>query len=167
MPPRSVQKKKHHYVPVTYLNQFADASGKVFTFKKGENSAPFHVRPREIAFERYYYSQPLPDGGRDNNALEDLFSETESCWPDLVADLTARRNIAPSAHALFNFISLLRVRVPAARDAAELTAAHIAKRKMNALIENGKLRAPPANLGPVDISWHPEFDRGQSQEAEV
>jgi hypothetical protein len=24
-----------------------------------------------------------------------------------------------------------------------------------------------ADLGPVDISWHPEFDRGQSQEAEV
>ena len=30
-----------------------------------------------------------------------------------------------------------------------------------------RVRVPFEFLGPVDISWHPEFDRGQSQEAEV
>jgi len=66
------EKKRHHYIPITYLDKFADDTGKVMAYRKDEVLKPLHVRPSAIAFERYYYSQPLPEGGQDNNTLEDL-----------------------------------------------------------------------------------------------
>ena len=65
------EKKRHHYIPITYLNKFTDNTGKVFAYRQDDVQKPLHLRPNEIAFERYYYSQPLPEGGRDNNTLED------------------------------------------------------------------------------------------------
>ena len=146
------QKKRHHFVPVTFLNKFVDAGGRIFAYRKDDPLPPLHLRPSEIAFERYYYSQPLPEGGRDNNRLEDLFSEVEDHWPSLVDDLTARRDIQDrAAEALFNFISLLRVRGPAARDPAELLLAHITRRQMIHMIDAGEVPPLPAGLTLDDI----------------
>ncbi len=78
-----IQKKRHHYTPITYLNHFADNLGRIYAYRKDDVNTPLHVRPSEIAFERYYYSQPLPDGSRDNNTLEDFFSTIETTWPPL------------------------------------------------------------------------------------
>jgi Protein of unknown function (DUF4238) len=72
------EKKRHHYIPITYLNNFTDAGGRVFAYRKDAPETPLHLRPSEIAFERYYYSQPLPGGWRDNNSLEDGFSTIEA-----------------------------------------------------------------------------------------
>src|SRR5579863_4649650 len=89
------EKKRHHFVPVCYLNGYIGGDGKVFAYRKDEPNSPLHVRPREIAFERYYYSQPLPDGGRDNNTIENFFSTIESTWPRLVERMAQRQNIWP------------------------------------------------------------------------
>jgi hypothetical protein len=70
----SKEKKRHHYIPITYLKNFTDNAGRVFAYRKDEVEPPLYLAPSEIAFERYYYSQPLPDGGRDNNTFEDFFS---------------------------------------------------------------------------------------------
>lgn len=145
------QKKRHHYVPVTYLNRFTDAAGRVFAYRKDGPQKPLHLRPSEIAFERYYYSQPLPDGGQDNNRLEDAFSEVESTWPGIVDDLSLRRDLGDRMSRLFEFIGLLRVRGPAARDPVELYLAHFARRKMLALTANGRLPPLPAGLDFDDI----------------
>ena len=69
-----------------------------------------------IAFERYYYSQPLPEGGRDNNTFEDFFGTIESKWTPLAERLGAgsdATNNFTSAdfEALFMFLGLMRVRV--------------------------------------------------------
>jgi len=147
----SNQKKRHHYVPVTYLNKFADAGGRIYAYRKDGPPPPLHIRPSEIAFERYYYSQPRPEGGQDNNQLENLFSEVETHWPSLIEDLTARRDVEDHAEALFNFISLLRVRGPAARDPVELHLAQIARREMLRMADAGELAPLPANLAFDDI----------------
>lgn len=145
------QKKRHHYVPITYLSRFTDPQGRTFAYQKDDPATPLHVRPREIAFERYYYSQPLPEGGQDNNSLEDLFSQMESHWPGLVDDLAARRDIHNRMEALFQFMGLLRVRVPAARDPVELQMAHFARRKMLRMTADGDLPPLPAGLSFDDI----------------
>ncbi len=146
-----VQKKRHHYVPVAYLNRFADAGGRIYAFRKDDPVKPLHLRPSEIGFERYYYSQPRPEGGQDNNRLEDLFSKIETVWPSLVDDLTAGRDLGNRIEQMCEFIGLLRVRGPAARDPVELYLAHIARRKMMALAESGRLPPPPAGLTFDDI----------------
>lgn len=141
-----VQKKRHHYVPVAYLAKFTDVAGRIYAYRKDDPITPLHVRPSQIAFEKYYYSQPLPEGGQDNNRLEDLFSTVESSWPLLVDDLTTGRDVRDRMELLFQFIGLLRVRGPAARDPVELHLAHIARRMMMRMAANGELQPLPAGL---------------------
>lgn len=145
------QKKRHHYVPITFLNRFTDKGGRVFAYRKDGPQKPLRIRPSEIAFERYYYSQPMPEGGQDNNRLEDLFSEVETQWPGLVDDLSAQRDVHDRAEALFNFISLLRVRGPAARDPVELYLAHKVRRQMRQMADAGSLPPLPAELTMDEI----------------
>ena len=146
------EKKRHHYIPITYLNKFADDTGKVMAYRKDEVLKPLHLRPSEIAFERYYYSQPLPEGGQDNNTLEDFFSTIESTWPPLVDQLRSGSAISSDLEALYTFMGLMRVRVPAARDMVEISLAEHVKATARFLDQAGKLSPKPK--GHEDILDH-------------
>lgn len=145
MPPAQ-DKRRHHYVPVTYLNEFRDASGKVVAYPKDEPTRVFKSKPDRIAYENFYYSQVTPDGRADNNTLEDLFSQVETVWPALLKDLDEGQPLGARAGALFEFISLLRVRVPAARDAVELFDAQAVRMTMRHLDARGDLPPWPTGL---------------------
>jgi hypothetical protein len=73
-------KKRHHFVPKAYLRSFVDARGRVFVYRKDEPVKVLEVDPDATGFERYYYSQPTPEGSFDHNTLEDLFSNLERLW---------------------------------------------------------------------------------------
>jgi hypothetical protein len=102
-----IQKKRHHYVPIAYLNSFTDAAGQLVAYPKDRLGTSFRSKPNGIGFETYYYSQVRPDGGQDNNTLEDMFSEVETPWTPLVADLEADRDITAKLQELFVFIAFL------------------------------------------------------------
>jgi hypothetical protein len=142
-------KKRHHYIPITYLDKFADDAGKATAYRKDEVLKPLHLRPSEIAFERYYYSQPLPEGGRDNNTLENFFSTIESTWPPLVDRLRSGSAIGSDLDALETFMSLMRVRVPATRDMIEMLRGEQVKAAARLLDQAGML--PPKPNGQEDI----------------
>jgi hypothetical protein len=151
------EKKRHHYIPITYLNKFTDNSGKVFAFRKDDVDAPLHLQPSAIAYERYYYSQPLPEVGRDNNTLENHFSTVESTWNALYDRLrlsTAAANdfAVSDFEGLFIFMGLMRVRVPAARDMVEISLSERVKTEVRLLDDLGKL--PPKPEGHEDILDH-------------
>ena len=146
------EKKRHHYIPITYLNKFADESGRVFAYRKDEVQKTLHLRPSEIAFERYYYSQPLPEGGQDNNTLEDYFSSIEASWTPLSIRLHSNTNISADLDALCTFMGLMRTRVPAARDMVEVSLAEQVKSTTRLLDKMGKL--PPKPKGHEDILDH-------------
>lgn len=146
------EKKRHHYIPITYLDNFADDTGKAMAYRKDDVLKPLRLRPSEIAFERYYYSQPLPEGGRDNNTLENFFSTIESTWPPLVDRLRSGSVISSDLDALETFMSLMRVRVPAARDMVEISRAEQVKATARLLDQAGKL--PPKPKGHEDILDH-------------
>jgi Protein of unknown function (DUF4238) len=115
------------------------------------------VRPYAIAFEKYYYSQPLPDGGRDNNIFENFFGTIESTWNALAARLcsgaAATTDFTSSEFVdLFTFLILMRVRVPAARDMVEVSLAEQVKATTRLLDQQGKL--PPKPKGHEDILDH-------------
>ncbi len=73
-----MKKKRHHYVPKAYLKYFCDGKGKLRVYRKDEPDKVIHQSPDNTAFHKYYYSQPLPNGGKDHNTLEDLFAELEA-----------------------------------------------------------------------------------------
>jgi hypothetical protein len=84
-----VDKKRHHYVPITYLKRFADDIGFLRIVRKSLAGSSTRAKPSEVAFRNFYYSQPIPTGGHDNNKLEDLFSTLEA-EPGRFDDLGAR-----------------------------------------------------------------------------
>src|SRR5260370_41371375 len=69
-----------------YLTQFSDEAGRLWAYRKDEPYKALHVRPSEIAFERYCSSRPL-DGGRDDNAIKDFFNPLEGEWSRLKIDV--------------------------------------------------------------------------------
>jgi len=145
----STTKKRHHYVPITYLKNFSDQHERVYAYRKAKPDIPLHVKPEEIAFERYYYSQPTPDGGRDNDSLENFFSRIEGRWPIVVDALRRRDNPDGVLAAILEFMSLMRVRVPAARDMVELSLAQTVKTTMRQMDALGEF--PPKPPGHDDI----------------
>jgi Protein of unknown function (DUF4238) len=138
-------KKKHHYVPVSYLKAFCGKDEKLAVYRKDAPTEPFRSRPDEVAFHKYYYAQPLADGSRDTNGLEDRFSELESKWPPIVDALAAREIVDDRLDDIFAFVALQRARVPAARDAAEQMLAASVMETARQLEAEGKL--PPAPKG--------------------
>lgn len=146
------EKKRHHYVPICYLNQFTDSKGRTFAYRKDDPLPPLHVPPSEIAFERYYYSQPLPEGGRDNNSVENFFSTIETTWPPIVDRIINRQDTRLDFEAIAVFLSMLRVRVPAARDLVELSLAEMVKTTTRHLDEAGHLPPKPEGLNLDDIA---------------
>jgi len=64
-----------------YLTPFSDEAGRLWAYWKDEPYKALRASDHpKIAFERYYYSQPL-DGGRDDNAIEDFFNQLAGEWP--------------------------------------------------------------------------------------
>jgi hypothetical protein len=140
------QTKRHHYVPKAYLKSFCDDEGKLRVYRKDAPTEPLHQVPDATQFRKYYYSQPIPGGGRDNNTLEAEFSSIETHWPETVAKLHARDDVNDRLESIFQFIALQRVRVPASRDAAESMLAQTVKDTMKLMLANGKMTLPPPGL---------------------
>lgn len=144
-----MEKKKHHYVPKAYLNFFCDENGKLRVYLKDAPEKNLHQTPDNTAFEKYYYSQPLPEGGKDNNSLEDMFSKIESAWPPIVKRLLNREIVDDQLENIYTFIALQRARVPASRDASEAMLAAQVMATTRRLDAMGKL--PPKPKGYEDI----------------
>ncbi|WP_334150038.1 DUF4238 domain-containing protein [Hyphomicrobium sp.] len=145
-------KRRHHYVPVAYLKAFAAEDGMLTVYRKDKPDKPFRSTPGSTAFEDYYYAQPLLEGGRDTNTLEDRFSDLESKWPAIVQRLAASESVNDSLEDIFCFLALQRARVPAARDAAEFLLAEAVMATTRKLKAEGKL--PPMPEGLENILDH-------------
>lgn len=154
------QTKRHHFVPKAYLRAFCGEKGQLLVYRKDEPTKPFRTSPDGTQFHAYYYSQPLPGGGRDNNTLESFFSSVEQDWPETVARLHRRENVNDRLSNIFEFMTLQRVRVPAARDVIEAALARTVKDTMKIMLANGTLPPPPPgleelpNLAEVAIDPH-------------
>ena len=88
-----MKKKRHHYIPKSYLKFFCDDAGLVRVYRKDDSSKAIPLSPDNVGFHKYYYSQPKHDGGKDHNALEDCFSKIEDKWPGIVDRLHRRESV--------------------------------------------------------------------------
>jgi hypothetical protein len=114
-----MDKKRHHYIPKSYLKFFCDDAGRILVYRKDDPCNVIQLSPDNTGFHRYYYSQPRPDGEKDHNALEECFSKIEEKWPGIVERLHCRENVDDSLEYIFQFMALQRARVPASRDVTE------------------------------------------------
>jgi hypothetical protein len=120
----------------------------VFVYSKDHPDRRWQSDPSAIAFENYYYTQPLPDGGKDNNRLENFFSTIEQNWTPLVKKIKRREPIEEYYGELFEFVAMHRVRVPTARDAAERMRAEQVRMTYQMLEQRGEFPALPTGFDP-------------------
>lgn len=144
--PRTIQKKRHHFVPATYLRRFVDPEGFVTVVRKAEHTVNLRSKPTETGFRNFYYSQPVVGAPQNNNALEDLFSKIEESWPRIVESLEGKMSANSALSGLMTFIGFQRVRVPAFRDAIEQAMARFARSGLDHLILAGALPPPPCEF---------------------
>jgi hypothetical protein len=149
-----MDKKRHHYVPKAYLRSFCDDTGKLLVYRKDEPSRAIALSAENAALQKYYYSQPTPEGGTDHNTLEDFFSKIEEKWPVIVDRLHRRQDVNDSLEDIFQFMALQRVRVPACRDIAERMLSEATKAEVRVLDTAGQ--GPPKPAGFEDILDHIE-----------
>jgi Protein of unknown function (DUF4238) len=136
-------KKRHHFVPESYLKHFCDEYGFVHVIRKDTPHKAFRQKPDGFAFHKYYYAQPLPDGGRDTEKLENLFSSLEAKWPPIIGRLSREENVNNELETIFQFVALQRARVPAMRDAIEILEAARVRSTVKAMAAAGKLPRLP------------------------
>ncbi len=142
-------KKKHHYVPVTYLKEFTDSAGKLFVYRKDVSRKVLHQKPENTAFRKYYYAQPLDNGERNLNALEDQFSTYEAKWKRFLEKARKYEVGSSELETLIQFIILQHVRVPATRDMVELHLADQVKATAESLDRLGELPPPPKGFEDI------------------
>lgn len=152
-------KQRHHYVPRAYLKFFCDQGGKLRVYLKDDPGRSIVQAPDSTAFHKYYYSQPLAEGGKDHDTLEDFFSKVEEKWPPLVERMQRREDLNDALTDIYEFVALQRARVPALRDASERMAAVTLKSTLLQLDAMGELPPKPAEhpdiLDHVDIAIDP------------
>jgi len=154
-----MDKKRHHFNPEAYLNFFCNEEGQVCIYRKDDPTKVIFQSPKNFGFHKYYYSQPLPEGGKDNNSLEDLFSEFETKWTPIIKKMLKREDINNHFQDILEFMALQWSRVPANRDFFENMLAQTAKETIHLLHKAEKLPPLPKGfphfMDSIEISVNP------------
>lgn len=135
------RRKKHHFVSITYLKGFCDEHQRLYAFDKDVPLRRLYVSPKNAAFESYYYSARREDGSRDNDSYEDLWNKVETHWPHVLSSVKAGRADAHALFMLYAYMTIMRTRVPAARDYHESLIALRMREEVKLLAQLGKLPA--------------------------
>lgn len=140
-------KKRHHFIPITYLQGFADDRGRVQTYLCDLGGEPKPLAPANIAFENYYYAHPTADGGRDTTRIEGLFDRNvEDPWP-AAREAARTGSSTPETWArLYLMMASLRARVPAARELIECSLAASVRMATEMLEASGGIEPLPEIL---------------------
>lgn len=155
-------KKRHHFVPIVYLANFVGADGRLCVYNNDDGSE-FSMKPEAIGFERYYYAQPLSDGERDTNTLEDFFSKAEAAWGEASRRMIAGESVNGHLEAIYSFVALQRARVPAARDLTETALSAGVLSDFERMDQAGLLPPkPPELLARPDVKFAVAIDPHQS-----
>lgn len=133
--------KRHHLIPVTYVNGFLDAGVRVHAYRADSPAVPLHLPPASIGYMTFYYSQPMRDGTRENHQFEDLWNAVESVWPETMRAVVNRFRSRAISYNLLGMATIMRTRVPATRERNELLIATRLRAEVLAAEELGIL--PP------------------------
>lgn len=131
--------KRHHFVSVTYMNGFLDAGGRLHAYRADSPASPLHIPPVSIGYEKFYYSQRMPDGTQENHRFEDLWNAIESVWPETMRAVATRRLSPAISFNLLGMATIMKTRVPAARERNAILIATKLRAEVQAAEELGLL----------------------------
>lgn len=109
--------KKHHYVPVCYLNKFTDDSGKIYKLHKEH---PYNIKfsyPKNECNEEYYYqiNESMKNKFKAMEKINEMFIEStvlhsyENPYNNLFEKITSKKRLSISqveqfAKIIINFV---------------------------------------------------------------
>lgn len=151
--------KRHHYISVTYMDGFAGDDGRVWAYRAEAANDPHRALPASVGYENHYYSHKRDDGTLENHGYEDLWGQIETPWTATRRALAAQRLGAAMSFNLLGMVAMMRVRVPAAREATHLLLAQKLRSEALALEEHGllpeELKRYAGELDAIPIGINP------------
>jgi len=121
-------KKKHHYIPVFYLNGFTNLNGCLWVYDKG-GKGPFESSPEGIAYENHYFSFMTPEGEKDSETIENFMMQLEGESSKVVQKILAGEALTEDERITFAvFVASMAVRVPNLRNNIQSSTAEMIKR---------------------------------------
>ena len=120
-------KKKHHYIPVFYLNGFTDANGCVWAYKK-DDSKVLESTPEGIAYSNDYFSFITPNGNKDSETIENIMADLEAVCAPVIKKILSFETISDNDRYTFcAFVAMMMLRSPNFRNNVETTYADMTK----------------------------------------
>jgi hypothetical protein len=107
------RRKRHHYLPESYLKVWADGAGQV-AVRRRDRTATFCTTTRNVAVEADLYALPTPEGPDD--ALEVALSEIEGHLPGYLAALRDRPTPRKGTTARDEISDLLALQIVRTRE---------------------------------------------------
>lgn len=109
-------KKRHHYLPVFYLNGFTTKDGFLYVYDK-ESKPIFESSPEGVAYENHFFSYMTPQGNMDSETVENHISELEGDFAKAIKKILNSEPLSENEHITFAyFVASMMVRVPNFRD---------------------------------------------------
>jgi len=120
-------KKRHHYIPVFYLNGFTDKNGCLYVYDK-DNKPVFESSPEGIAYENHYFSFMTPHGEKDSETVENNVMSLEGEFAKVIKKIHNCEDLTVDDRMIFAlFIASMMVRVPNMRDNIRRSTAEMIK----------------------------------------
>ena len=105
-------KKRHHYIPVFYLNGFTDKNGCLYIYDK-DSKPVFESSPDGIAYENHYFSFMTPHGERDSETVENAIMLLEGKFVRVIKKILNCDYLTNDDWVVFSFfVASMMVRVP-------------------------------------------------------
>jgi hypothetical protein len=158
-------KRKHHFTPVVYLQNFTDAN-RVLHVVSLFNGKRFDTSPEGIGFEKDLYKSDADDV--DANAYEDVFAEFEGQAASVIQKSIESRALPATdedLNTLFNFIAFQSVRVPGGKRNIAAPIEHSYRIIEDMLASSKSLYEHHARKAGIDTTIHTyeQFADGQDQ----
>jgi hypothetical protein len=120
-------KKRHHYIPVFYLNGFTGSDGALWVYDK-EDKGPFASSPEGIAYERHYFSFTTPTGEKDSETVENWMAALEGESDKVLNKVISQTILTEDERKTFAcFVASMMTRTPNNRNNIQQSTADIAK----------------------------------------
>ncbi len=113
---RQDPKKRHHYIPVFYLNGFTDKNACLYVYDK-DGGPIFESSPEGIAYENHYFSFITPQGERDSETVENNVMLLEGESAKVIKKIHACNELTVNDRINYSlFVASMMVRVPNMRN---------------------------------------------------
>ena len=109
-------KRRHHYIPVFYLNGFTGSDECLYVYNK-DNKPVFKSSPEGIAYEIDYFSFSTSEGVKDSETIENNISELEGQFAPVINKISRHDELSVDDRILFSiFVASMMIRVPNMRN---------------------------------------------------